>query len=35
VLAIVGGTGSYRGAGGELTVGPAGKSAQKFAISLD
>ncbi len=35
VLAIVGGTGAYRGAGGELMVGPAGKSGQKFAISLD
>ncbi len=35
VLAIVGGTGAYRGAGGELTVGPASKNAQKFTISLN
>ena len=35
VLAIVGGTGKYKGAGGELKVGPASKNAQKFAISLD
>jgi hypothetical protein len=35
VLAVVGGTGAYKGAGGELTVSPAGKSAQKLAISLD
>jgi hypothetical protein len=34
VLAIVGGTGAYKGAGGELKVSPASKSAQKFAISL-
>jgi hypothetical protein len=34
VLAIVGGTGAYKGAGGELKVSPAGKKAQKFAISL-
>jgi hypothetical protein len=35
VLAIVGGTGTYKGAGGELTVSPGGKNTQKFAISLD
>jgi hypothetical protein len=34
VLAIVGGTGAYRGAGGELKVSPASKKAQKFVISL-
>jgi hypothetical protein len=35
VLAIVGGTGTYKGAGGEMTVSPGGKNAQKFTISLD
>jgi hypothetical protein len=34
VLAIVGGTGAYSAAGGELKVSPASKNAQKFVISL-
>jgi hypothetical protein len=35
VLAIVGGTGAYRDAGGELKVSPGGKNAQKFKILLE
>jgi hypothetical protein len=33
-LAVVGGTGEYKGASGELVVSPASKKAQKFVISL-
>jgi hypothetical protein len=34
ILAIIGGTGAYKGAGGEMHISPGGKHSQKWTISL-